>query len=140
MQPRHLAICRALKLFLIAISTDPRQLGGSIENVLGSSIASRQLVDRSSFLQLFVELSFDRSSIVASVDVVFLDTFLYRCLNTFICRDLLTFYIKVQRDPVLTFLNLSFNRIVFSPPKPLSLSPNFFLKVSSRFYKFFFTW
>ena len=47
--PRHLAICRALKLFLITISKLPRQLGESIEKVPGSSIASRQLVDRSSF-------------------------------------------------------------------------------------------
>ena len=51
--PQHLLdtwiACRALKLFLIAISTPSRQLGGSIEKVPGSLIASRQLMDRSSF-------------------------------------------------------------------------------------------
>ena len=39
--PRHLAICHALKLFLIATLTDPQQLGGSIEKVPGPSIASQ---------------------------------------------------------------------------------------------------
>ena len=39
--PRHLAICQALKLFLIAISTDPRQLGGLIGKVPRPLIASR---------------------------------------------------------------------------------------------------
>ena len=48
-QSRYLAICWALKLFLIAILTNPRQLGGSIGKVPRPSIASRQLVDRSSF-------------------------------------------------------------------------------------------
>ena len=37
--PQHLAICRDPKLFLIVISTDPRQLGGSIEKVPRPSIA-----------------------------------------------------------------------------------------------------
>ena len=81
-QSRHLPICRALKLFLIAISIDPRQLGGSIEKVPGSSIASRQLVDRLSFCSCVFALFLDTFSTAASVDVVFLDTFFDRCLNT----------------------------------------------------------
>ena len=52
--PRHLAICWALKLFLITISKDPWQLGGLIEKVPRSSIASRQLVDQSSFFSLLL--------------------------------------------------------------------------------------
>ena len=44
--PRHLAICRASKLFLIAISTP----GGSIKKAPIPSIASRHLVDRSSLI------------------------------------------------------------------------------------------
>ena len=48
-QSRHLAICQALKLFLIAISTPSRELGRSIE----ISFGSRQLVDRSSFFLSF---------------------------------------------------------------------------------------
>ena len=47
--PWHLAVCWALKLFLIAILTPSWQLCGSMEKVLGSLIASRQLVDRSNF-------------------------------------------------------------------------------------------
>ena len=45
--PRHLAVCRALKMFFITISTPSRQLCGSIEKVSGSSIASRHLLNRS---------------------------------------------------------------------------------------------
>ena len=138
--PRHLAIYRALKLFLIAISTDPRQLGGSIGKVPGPSIASRQLMDRLSFCYCVFAFFLDTFSIAAFVDVVFIDTFLDKWLDTSICQELLRFYIKDKRDPVLTFLNLSLIRSVFSPPKPLSLTPNFFLKVSLSFFKFFFTW
>ena len=46
---RHLAYLSSSKLFLIAISTPSRQLHVSIKKVLGSSIASRQLVDQLSF-------------------------------------------------------------------------------------------
>ena len=79
---RHLAICRALKLFLIAISTDPRQLGGSIEKVPRPSIAYRQLVDRSSFCSCVFALFLNTFSTTSSVDVVFLDTFLNKWLDT----------------------------------------------------------
>ena len=79
---RHLAICRALKLFLIAISTDPRQLGGSIEKVPRPSIAYRQLVDRSSFCSCVFALFLNTFSTTSSVDVVFLDTFLKKWLDT----------------------------------------------------------
>ena len=95
----HLAICQALKLFLIVISTPSQQLGGSIEISFGSSIpswqlggsieisfgssiASRQLVDWSSFFLAFVELSLDRPSIAESVEAFLLDTWLDTCLNT----------------------------------------------------------
>ena len=49
----------------------------------------------------------DTSSTVASVDIVFLDTFLDRCLDTSICRELLKLYILGCRDPDLIFLDLS---------------------------------
>ena len=91
--PRHLAICRALKLFLIAISTDPRQLDGSIEKVPGPLIASWQLVDRSSFSSCVFALFLNTFSIAASIDVVFLNTSLDRWLNTSIYRELLRIYI-----------------------------------------------
>ena len=50
---RHLAIYRAFQLPLITILIASRQLGGSIEISSRPSIASRQLVDRSSFLLTF---------------------------------------------------------------------------------------
>ena len=63
--PRHLAICQASELFLIAISTDPRYL-----------------VDQSSFFSCVFALFLDTSSTATFVDIVFLDTFLDRCLDT----------------------------------------------------------
>ena len=80
--PRHLAIYQALKLFLITISTPSRQLSGSIKKTLVSSIASRQLVDRSSFFNRVWWILPWHLSIAAFVDVFLLDTYLDRCLDT----------------------------------------------------------
>ena len=102
-QSRYLAICRALKLFLIAISTNPRQLGGSIGKVPRPSIASRQLVDWSRFCYCVFAFFLDTFSTAASVDVVFLDTFLDKWLDTSICRELLRIYIFVLCDPNFIF-------------------------------------
>ena len=118
--PRHLLdtwlICRALKLFLITILTPSRQLGGSIEKVSVSSIASRQLMDRSSFFNHVWWILPRHLSTAASVNALTLDTFLDTCLDTSIYQALLTSYIKVQRDFLLTFLDLSLDRTVLSPP------------------------
>ena len=50
------------------------------------------------------------------------------CLDTSICQDLLNsyiyIYIYVQHNPFLTFLDLSLNRSIFSPPKHYFLSQN----------------
>ena len=76
------------------------------------------------------------SSTTESVKAFLLDTLLNTYLNTSIFWDLLTFYIMVQRDPFLTFLNLSLDRLIFSPPKPLShskLLPQGFFKVFLSF-------
>ena len=102
-QSRYLAICRALKLFLIAISTNPRQLGGSIGKVPRPSIASRQLVDWLRFCYCVFAFFLDTFSTAASVDVVFLDTFLDRWLDTSLCRELLKCYILGCCDSVLIF-------------------------------------
>ena len=59
--PRHLVICRASQAFLIAISTLPSTLGGSIEKVSILSIDSRHLLDRSSFAYLKFSLHLDTS-------------------------------------------------------------------------------
>ena len=53
-----------------------------------------------------------------------------------ICRALLTFYIKVQCDFLLIFLDLSLNRSILSPPKTLSLTPNLFPNVFHAFSSF----
>ena len=61
-------------------------------------------------------------------------------LDTYICRDLLMAYIISLCDPQLISVDLSLDTSVFSTPKPLSLTPIFFLKVSSSFFNIFFTW
>ena len=105
-------ICQALELFLITILTPFWQLGGLIEKVLGSSIASRQLVDRSSFFNHVWWILPRHLSTAASVDTLILNAF----LDTSICQAFLTFYIKVQHDFLLTFLDLSLDKFVLSPP------------------------
>ena len=95
------------------------------------------------FIIFFVDFFLNRSSTATSVDVYYARHLLDTCLNTsrhlYLSR-FTNFYIKVQCDPFLTFLDLSLDRLIFSPPKPLSLTPSSYLKVSSSFYKFFFTW
>ena len=117
--PQHLAIYQASKLFLIAISIDPRQLGGLIEKVPRPLIASRYLVDRSSFCSCVFTLFLDTSSTASSADVVFLDGFICRC-----------------RDPVLISsicLHLFTSQITLSHSKPLS-------QVFFKLFQVFFTW
>ena len=62
-------------------------------------------------------------------------------LDTFIHRALLKFYIYfLMRSKPHFSRSLSLNTFIFSPPKPLSLTPNLFLKGFSSFFKSFFTW
>ena len=93
-QSRHLLdtwlFVELLRSFLIAISTD-----------------SRQLVDRLSFSSCVFALFLDTFSTAVSVDVVFLDTYLDRWLDTSIYRELLKRYILGCRDPILIFFDLS---------------------------------
>ena len=97
---RHLVIYQAFQLPLIAISIASRQLGGSIEISSGSSIASWQLVDRSSFLLAFCW--FVPRQILNNCICRHLfcstpgSTDVSTPLNTSIYRDILTFYIKVH--------------------------------------------
>ena len=117
--PRHLAIYQAFHLPFITISIASRQLGGSIEISFRSSIASRQLVDRSSFFNRVWEILPWHLSTAASINALTLDTFLDTCLDTswhlYLSR-FTTFYIKVQCDSVLTFLDLFLFKTVLSPP------------------------
>ena len=112
-----------------------RQIGGPIEKVPGPSIASRQLVDRSSFSSCVFALFLDTFSTAVSVDVVFLDTFLDRWLNTSICRELLRIYIFILRDPILiSSISLDLSTPVHLP-NTISLTPNLFLCDYSSFFK-----
>ena len=80
---QHLAICRALKVFSYRNLDRSSTAGGSNDKVPRPSIAFRQLVDRSSFSSCVFALFLDTISTSTSVDVVFLDTFLDRWLDTF---------------------------------------------------------
>ena len=63
-----------------------------------------------------------------------------KILDTCICRDLLRVYIYLLRNP---FLISSISLDLSAPihlPNTLSFIPNLFLKVSSSFFKFFYTW
>ena len=60
--------------------------------------------------------------------------------DTYICRDLLMAYLISSCDPQLISLDLSLDTSVFSTPKSFSLTPFFFLKVSSSFFNIFFIW
>ena len=139
--PRHLAIYRVFQLLLIAILIASRQLGGSIDKISRPLIASQQPVDWSSFFIIFsVELFLNKSSTIASVEA-FYAWHLSRHLSTPLSVwDLLNYYIFVQGDLFFILLDISLDLSVLSPPKSLSLTPNFFLKVSSNFFKIFFTW
>ena len=89
--PQHLAICRDPKLLLIVISTDPRQLGGSIEKVPRPSIASRHLVDwisLISYVWYFCTSTLSRHLYLLTTKSLTPDS---TPLNTFICQDLLRF-------------------------------------------------
>ena len=136
-QSRYLAICWALKLFLIAILTNPRQLGGSIGKVPRPSIASRQLVDWSRFCYCVFAFFLDTFSTVASFDVVFLDTFLNRWLDTSICWELLRIYIFVLCDPDFIF-SWSLSRYLCLLTSQITLSHSKLLfKWFSIFFKVF---
>ena len=74
-------------------------------------------------LLFYVFASFlDTSSTASSVEVVFLDTFLDKWLDTSICRELLKLYIWGCCDPVLIF-SISLN--LFAP----ILLPNTFFSL-----------
>ena len=125
--PRHLAICRALKDFSYRNLNRSSTVGGSNEKVPRPSIASRHLV---------------AFSTTVSVDVVFLDTFLDRWLDTswhlYLSRITKDLYILSSRSSSYFYWSLSrylcllTSQNTFSHSKPL---PKWF----SSFFKFSFT-
>ena len=122
--PRHLAIYQASKLFLIAIST----LGGLIEKVLVPSIASRHLVDQSSFCSWFCWVVPRHLLDTSAVNDLFLDTFLDRCLDTSrhcICRDLLLALFKLLVRSGTHFIRSLSRYFSLFSPKRSHLTPIF---------------
>ena len=124
--PRHLAICRALKFFLITISTP-----------------SWYLVDRSRFSSCVfafsstpprqLHLSTLFFSTPSSTDGL-------TPLDTSICRELLRIYIYAHRNPVLISSSSLDRSAPVHLPNTLSFTSNLFLKHSLRLIRFFFTW
>ena len=112
---RHLAICWALKVFSYCNLDRSSIAGGLNDKVPRPSIAFWQLVDWSSFSSCVFALFLDTFSTVVSVEVVFLNTFLDRWLDTSICRELLRTYIY------------SFFAIRFSFLRSLSTCPHLFI-------------
>ena len=110
-------------------------LGGSVENAPASSIASRHLVDRSSFCSWIWFLVARYLLDTSTVDVHFLDTYLDSFLDTFRHLHLSRFtkglYILSSRS-VSHFFNLS---VPIHLPNTLFLTPNLFLCEFSSFFK-----
>ena len=114
--------------------------GGSIEKVSASSIAPRHLVDRSSFCSWIWFFVAQYLLDTSAVDDQFLDTYLVSFLNTsryLICRALLKVLFKPPSWSVSHFFDLS---TPVHLPNTLSFTLNLFLKVSSSFFKFSYTW
>ena len=80
--PRYLAVCRASSAFSNHNPDSCLIPSGSIENGSASSIASRHLVDRSSFCCWFCWVVPQHLLNTLAVDYLFLDTFLDRYLDT----------------------------------------------------------
>ena len=134
--PRHLAICRALKVFSYRNLNRSSTADGSNEKVHGPSIAFQHPVDRSSLISCvwcFCTSTLARHLYLSTV----------KSLTPF-STPLDTSFVKLYWGSIYTSscnsnlisLDLSLNTSVFSTPKPLSLTPIFFLKVSSRFSSF----
>ena len=113
---------------------------GSIEKTPASSITPRHLLDWSSFCSESNSLLLDNFLDTLAIEDQILDTYLNRYLDTFICRDLLAALYKAStrsRNHFLRSLSWYFS---VSLPKLSHLTPNLFLKDSSRFFKFLLTW
>ena len=107
-----------------------------LSNLNSSSIPSLSVELLSCFL-----LQSRHLSIAEFVEDFLLDTLLYTCLDTSRHLYLLRFTDLLHNGSARFVSHVSWSlfldRLDFSPPKPLSLTPNFFLKVSSRFFQVF---
>ena len=138
--PRYLAIC-LLKPFSYHNPDSSSIPGGSIENAPASSIASRHLVDRSSFCSWIWFLVARYLLDTWTIDDHFLDTYHDKFLDTCICRDLLRVYIYFLRDPFLiSSISLDLSAPIHLPnTHSLSLQTSSFV-IFQAFSRFFFSW
>ena len=114
--------------------------GGSIKKAPASSIAPWHLLDRSSFCSWICSLLLDSFFDTLAIEDQILDTYLDSFLNTsryLNCRELLKLLYISQSRFFSHFFDLS---ATVPLPNTLIFTPNFFLKDSSRFFKFLFTW
>ena len=138
--PRYLAVCRASSAFSYRNLNSFLTPGGSIEKVLASLIASRHLVDRSSFCSCicwFVPKHLYLSKTIFSTPSLIDGS---TPLDTFIYQDLLRHYIYSSCDPQPISFDLSLDSSFFFFLKQSHLTPILILKVSSSFLKILFTW
>ena len=105
----------------------------SIEKALTSLIASRHLLDQSSFCSESNSLLLNSFLDTLAIEDQILDTYLNRYLDIFICRDLLVAYIRPLCNPnFISFLSLSI-LLCFSPKTISSYSK----LVPQGFFKLF---
>ena len=124
--PRHLAICRASKLFFYR-NLDTWWIDRESSCLLDSFSIARS-IDRAFVLDMVVCSSTHARHLHLSMAIFSTpnSTYFSTPLDTFICRDLLMAYIFSLCDPHLISVDLSLDTSVFSSPKPLSLTPNLF--------------
>ena len=115
---------------------------GSIKKVTVSSIATARSINRATILDMVVSSSTLARHLHLSTTIFSTPTSTACSMPfyTYIYQDLLMAYIFSSCNPHFISVDLFLNTSDFSSPKPLSLTPNFFLKVSSSFFKIFFTW
>ena len=133
---RHLAICRASQAFSYCNPDSSLIPGGSIDKAPTSSIASRYLVDRSSFCSWIWWVVPQYLLDTSVIDKHFLDTYLDTSRHL-ICRDLLRVLYKPPCAIQTSFHSISLSiALCFLSQTLLShsnLDPQRFLKAFSRF-------
>ena len=139
--PQHFAICRAFQAFLYRNPDSSSIPSGSFKKAPTSSIASRHLVDQSSFYSWIWFLIARYLLDTSAVDKHFLDTYLNSFLDTsryLICRALLKVLFKPPRAIRFSFHSISLSIALCFLSLTLSshsnLNPQRFLQDFSRFF------
>ena len=135
--PWHLAVCRDSSAISYRFPDSSSILGGSIEKAPASSIASRHLVDRSSFCSWIWWVVPRYLLDTSAVDDHFLNTYLESFLDTCIYRALLRVYIYFPHDPFL--ISSICPHLFISQTLSLSLQTSSFM-IFQTFSRLFFSW